>query len=86
VGSYVSGRQVCSLVLKKSEILPGVSIADIADQAADEFVVIGDKSVPHVVTEDIAEEAAEILVARVGNEGPAVGQHADKLAEQAQLG
>jgi hypothetical protein len=72
--------------IEEPEILPGIVIADIPDQAADEFVVIGDKSAPHVVTEDIAEEAAEILVARVGNEGPAVGQHADKLAEQAQLG
>ncbi len=69
----------------ETEVSAGVVVADVFDHFPDEGEVIGNKPSLHVTAKDIAQQAAEVFVARVGEEGSAVGEHADELAQQAEL-
>ena len=54
-----------------------VAVADVTNNLPDQFHIIGDESALHVASENVAEQAAEVFVARVGDERAAVGEHAD---------
>ena len=44
--------------------------------------VVGQQAAAHVVAEEVAEQAAEVVVARVGEEAARVGDHADEARER----
>ena len=71
----------------KVEITPGVVVADAFDHGADaRHLGGGQASAVHVGADHVAEDPAEILVARVADETARIGQHADEAAEQAERG
>src|SRR5258708_24038792 len=68
------------------EVLPGVVIADVADDLADPFQVVRDLDVGDLVAEEVAEDAGEVLVPGKGQETAGVGEHTDETAEHAHVG
>jgi hypothetical protein len=52
----------------ETEVSAGVVVADVFDHFPDEGKVGGEKSAFDVIAEDIAKQAAEVFVARVGEE------------------
>ena len=67
----------------KLEVAAGVVVRDILDHAAQNLHVGGQQTALHIVGEEIAENATEVLVTRIAQERAAVGQHAHKTREQA---
>ena len=68
----------------ETEIILRVVIADIADQFPSIFMSCG--SAPdNVAPDEVAEQSAEVLVARIGKETARIGDHADKTTEQAEV-
>jgi hypothetical protein len=61
----------------------GISVADILDEPAQEGVVVRQFAARNLLSEDVAEDAPEVLMARVRHEGAGVGDHADETREQA---
>ena len=74
------------LVEVESEEVACVGEGDFADHIADEVRVVGEDSLLEVVAEEIAEDAAEVFVAREREEGSGVGEHTDEAAEEAEVG
>ena len=63
----------------------GVVVTDVLDHLADEVHLGGGEfAVGKVAAEDVAEDPAEVLVARVADEAAGVGQHANEAAQQAE--
>jgi len=67
------------------EVRAGVGEGDVFHHAADVGEVGGELAALDAGTEEVAEHAAEILVARVAEEAARVGEHADEPAEQAEV-
>ena len=73
-------------MMGEAEVADGVVVADVADHVADKAIVVGKLSVFDILSDDVAEESAEILVTREGEEGAGVGQHADKVRQKSDGG
>ena len=56
--------------------------ADVFDHCAKQFHIGRDLSVFDIGADQVAQDAAEIFVARLGEEAARVGEHADEAAEQ----
>ena len=69
----------------KSKIPRRIVVADVLDHRADQFHIVRQQPVFHFLAEDVAENAAEVFVPRVGQERAAVGQHADEAAQEPQV-
>src|SRR5688500_2937824 len=67
----------------QAAIALGVFVADVSDQRAEKGVIVGQFAGFDVTTEEVAEDPAEILVARVAHERARIGDHADEPREQA---
>ena len=65
---------------------PGVAAADIGDEAVEPVAAVGQPAALHVGAEEVTEDAAEVLVPRLGEERPRVGHHAHEPGEQAEIG
>ena len=59
----------------QSQKLFCVVIADVADHWADQIVVIGDFTVFHVCANEVAKDASEVFVSRIGHEGSGIRHH-----------
>lgn len=70
----------------EAEVGLGVVVADVGDHAGEEAFVVGEFSVFDVLADDVAEEAAEVFVAREGEERAGIGEHADEVGEEADGG
>src|SRR5690349_11482317 len=81
-----AGSARVSRVEAEAEIRAGVGEADVAHHAADLVAVEGNLAALDEAAEQVAEHAAEILVARVAEEAARVREHADEAAEQAEVG
>ena len=46
----------------KSEVVVGIEEADVSNQAAECLAIVGQQAAPHVLAEEVAQEAAEVLV------------------------
>src|SRR5258706_7574586 len=46
---------------------------------------VGEKATPNILAEEIADEATEIVMPRVRQEAPRIGDHADETREQAHV-
>ena len=72
---FLNGRSL----LFRHEDLSCVVIADIPDDLPYEFHLVGVFALLDQRAQHIAEYASEILMARVGKEAAAVGEHTDEL-------
>jgi len=70
---------------RQCQVLRGVGKADLFDHVADEFVVIGQQTFFDFVSEEVAEDAAKIFVARKRQEGAGIRDHADEAGQQATI-
>ena len=69
------------------KVVLGIVVADVLDHLTDEGqFAFWQFAALDVLAKHVAEQAAEVLVARIGEEGAAVGEHSDKAAQQAQHG
>lgn len=64
--------------LVELEVVAGVAVADVFDQLAEQGRLVRQGAAGDVVAEQVAEQAAEVLVTGVAEEAAAVGEHADK--------
>ena len=60
--------------------------ADALDDLLQSLLVVGILAVLDPLTDEVAEDAAEVIVAGVAQEAAAVGQHTDEVAQQAEAG
>lgn len=67
-----------SLLLLEVEVVLCVFVADALDYLFKSFVVLGVFAVLYPTADEVAEYASEILVARIGNEAAAVGEHSNE--------
>ena len=58
--------------------------ADALDDLLQSLLVVGILAVLDPLTDEVAEDAAEVIVAGVAQEAAAVGQHTDEVAQQAE--
>jgi len=58
------------LVRAAAEQRPRVSAADVGDEGVEPVAAVGQPAALDVGTEEVAEDAAEVLVARIGEERP----------------
>ena len=70
----------------EAEIALGVVVRDVLDDLPEPLHVGRDLAVLDLLAELLAEDAAEVLVARVAEEAARVGEHADEVAEAAERG
>ena len=75
--------RACALVKFNIEIVFGVVITDVLYHASQKSHIIGRFACFDQFAKEGAEEAAEVVMARVGEKTSRVCQHADKAAEQA---
>ena len=61
-----------------------VVIGDVLNHASEGLAVVGQLSVLDVVSEQVAEQTAEVLMTRIAQEGAAVGKHPDEAREQSE--
>ena len=64
------------------EVTNGVVIANIADDSADPVEIVRQQARFHFAAEEVAEDAAEILVPRIRQERAAIGQHTDEKGQK----
>lgn len=69
----------------KVKVILCVVVGDAGDDLLEGFVVLGVFAVGYPFTDEVAEDAAEVLVARVGYEATAIGEHADEVCERAKV-
>ena len=75
--------QVQALLLQ-SEVALCVVEADALDDLLQSLLVVGILAVLDPLADQVAQDAAEVVVAGIAQEAAAVGQHTDKVAQQAQ--
>ena len=66
----------------EGKILAGVVVTYISDHGAEQGLVIGQFAALDFAADEVAEDAAKVLVARIGHEGTGVRDHADEAGEQ----
>ena len=69
-------------MMGEAEIGFGVVVADVSNHVAEKLLVIREFPVLDVLANDVAEEAAEILVTREGEEGTRIGKHPYEMSEE----
>ena len=81
--SHVKLNDLARQVSLEVEISLRVIVADVFHHLCDKLHFLGGQlAVFHVLTDEVAQAAAEVFVARVGEERAAVGQHAYETAQQ----
>ena len=73
-------------IVLQAKVAGGVPIADALHDLLQRSLNVGVFAVFHPVADQIAENAAEIIVPGIGQEGAGVGEHAHEVAQQAQVG
>ena len=58
------------------EVAAGVVVGDVLDHLAQQLAVVRQQALLDIVAQQVAEDAAEVLVARIAEERAAVGKHA----------
>ena len=66
------------------EISSCVVVGNVLYHLAQQFAIVGQQPLLHIVAKEVAEDAAEILVARIAQERARVSQHAYETAQQAE--
>ena len=60
-------------------------VADVGDHRADQVHRVGQQALLDLRAQQVAEDTAKVLVASVGEERSAIGQHADEAAQKAEV-
>src|SRR2546422_663727 len=71
---------------RKAEIIFGVGETNIFDHRADKVQVVWKFSIFDFTAAEVAENAAEIFMAREGHERTRIGEHADEAREKPVIG
>ena len=69
----------------EGDVVADVVEADVSDDFAYSFVVGGGQAFFYPAADELAEDAAEVFVAREGEEGARVGEHPDEAREDADV-
>lgn len=70
----------------EAKILFCVLIADVSDEFFGPLGSIRNASSLYIVTDEVAEDATEVFVTRVGKERARIGDHSDESTEQTEVG
>ena len=75
-------------MLRKLDVEVALAVVggDVLNHLAQSLDVSGILAVLNPAADQVAHNAAEVLVTGIGQEGTGVGQHADEVAQQAQVG
>lgn len=68
-------------VSSERKIFPCIVIADISDNLAGPFQTIGQFAILDVLSKEVAQQPAEILVPRVGQKAARTGKHPYQAAQ-----
>src|SRR5262249_2396885 len=71
---------------RDSQVVARVEEAHVGDERSKGRAVVREEALADVVPDQVAEQAPEVLVARVGQEAPRVRHHADEAGQQAETG
>ena len=69
-------------LLVETEVTAGIVVRNVFDHTAQRGIVIGYQSILHIGTYQVAEQAAEVLMARIAEERARVGKHAHEARQQ----
>ena len=69
-------------ILVELEIVLGVVVGNVLNHTRETFHIVWQQTLLHIVSEQVAKQTSEILMARVAQERAAVGKHSDKAAEE----
>lgn len=69
----------------KAEIVGGIVVADGANEGADERQIVREQTTVDFVSEELAEDAAEVFVPGIAEERTGIGQHSNEPVQQAEL-
>ena len=70
----------------QSEVTLCVVEADALDDLLQSLLIVGILAILDPLADQVAQDAAEVVVAGVAQEAAAVGEHAHEVAQQAQVG
>ena len=70
----------------EAEVILGVAETDVADERTEHLHVTRQFAIDDLPDDEVAEQTAEVFVPRIAQETARVGQHADKPAEQTEVG
>ena len=59
-----------------------VVVGNVLHHLAQQLAIVGQQPLLHIVAKEVAEDAAEVLVARIAQERARVSQHAHETAQQ----
>ena len=71
-------------ILVELEIVLGVVVGNVLNHTRETFHIVWQQTLLYIVSEQVAEQTSEILMAWVAQERAAVGKHSDEAAEEAQ--
>ena len=57
------------LVVRKAEVGDGVVVANVPDEVVQELRIVREFTIFDILSDDVAEQAAEVFVSREGEEG-----------------
>ena len=70
----------------ETKILFSIVVADVTNNLAEQYHVIGITSILHPFADQTAEDAAEVLMTGIAEKAAAVCKHADETGEIAEIG
>ena len=82
---YAKSVSHISRVPWKLKIVLRIPMTDISDDPADKTHVVWQFSVFHPTAQEVAQNASEILMARIRNQTAGVREHADETSEHARI-
>lgn len=68
------------------EVATCVVVGNIFDHTCQRLHIVGQQAFLHIIAEEVTEQSAEILMARIAEEGAGVGEHSHEAAEQSEHG
>ena len=70
--------------LTELEVATGIIVGDVFHHLSKQLAIIWHKPALHVGAQQVAQQTAEILMARITQERTRVSEHTDKTAQQSQ--
>ena len=68
------------------EVATCIVVRNVLDHPGERLHIVGQQSFLHIISEQVAEQPAEILMSRIAQEGARVGEHAHEAAKQSEHG
>ena len=85
-GGHENRRHTMDAAIRREpEVVLRVPMADVRDQVLQPLAAVGQPAANDIGAQQVAQDAAEVLVARIGQKRARIGQHPDKAAEQSEV-